>query len=1282
MPSRCIAAFCSNTREDGVSLFRFPKEPELLSKWVKEVRRTREHWKPTPTSVLCSEHFELHCFDFVPVLKESLGYSVQHKRVLLPTAVPTVFPSGTAGATPSSGQHGQGASAMAGPASTTTSRWVSQPALRSCIVKLKRTQVMAMEVSCLTGVDEDEKDADSEIQSLMLLQPVKMAQDSASCTDSFDTPSLHQNNVLDVLSRSDMLSPIGLANGPSLHQATQAHELHCITSEKDEEKSITQLKTVQEIDSPGIWGFDTESAENSLDDFSSASDLNWDPHKEFMQFLLENHDSPAEEPKEEVGLANSQRRRKRKMDMVVMVDPSEDLYPDLSPKTSEKSSDAEGYVDSGNVRDITKSQKLSTPQSSTADIVPKYPNGTVKVIKQILYKTPARSSHGNNINDKHSTLKGRLKVNSHSQGRPLPFPCSKCNLVFKKEHRLFNHMKSHNDPPSYPAKPFICRECGKCFKQSNSLIDHMSTHEKKTRLMEEEKDAIDKKKEDAKLFCPQCPFGTSCPDSFVQHAKTHEKDKRRFKCDKCSYRAVTDHDLRRHSVMHHTVIRVRKRVRRDDNDMYPCEICSYKAFGKQVFVNHLILRHQMSFEEYTRAQKEETNAQHPRERKSPGRKTQFEDANFTSKISVEDVPDKFGGISDLFKNSKFKRDPKSQLTESKLDKSINVLLSRQNHRKTGVEQKDESNNSSTNDYDSNRDKDGCDESQEMMSVKVEEPAGLQHSPNFNLEHSPVKKSQSKRKMSTPYRNTSDQDSCFILPKPSPSPKKVSSEDVSDPDEKDIFPVKESEANGNHFSDVIKKEKKHIIYTYSRRMSMRGALQASKKLFEKIKTEGQEQNEVEIKEECIETEVFQETFEAHQIPLGESPSEDLSEAELDTKKCPYCPAVFESGIGLSNHVRGHLHRVRVGYDSQHGGSPQEVGYQDKRPRIRRKNSTLRRLKKALQDDSDSETVRTIHSCPLCGDSFDNRTGQSNHIRGHLKKLGRNFSTKTKSPLILLRELMRDKKECQRAFQILGKRRNHFQYGALPKLPIVNRFASSQMGFPKSHSVPNHCTDAKPLMPFSLAEGKSESGQLEKLDVKTSLSGTNALIGILKKRKCQEDARQKGSSQMSRNGLPVSSNPEESSGSKVVSSLPNSVPGEKGEFNRKVCIHCNATFHSGVSLSNHLRAFAKRQQIALLEGTTIQCKAVRTRSRPGLKKKTLPLAQSPEEMYRLTCRFCDLVFQGPLSVQEDWIKHLQRHIMNTGVPRTGLGMAEVTSLSTNPPTLKTDEDGSSPVANAAS
>ncbi|XP_023137892.1 zinc finger protein 644a [Amphiprion ocellaris] len=1153
---------------------------------------------------------------------------------------------------------------------------------------------MAAEMSCLTGVDEDDKDADPEINALTLLQePMRMAQESTSCSDSFGKPSLKQNSVLNVLSEEDMLSPVGLGNGPSSHQATQAHELNSISSEKEEEKSITPLKTVQEIDTAGIWGFD-ESPENSLDNFSSASDLHWDPHKEFMQFLWENHsDSPGEEPKEEVSSANSQRRRKRKMDMVVMVDPSEDLYPELSPKSSEELSDAEDQADSIPVRKVRKSRKFSKSQSLPTGKVSKYPNGTVKAIKEILYNAPARNSHENSIGHGLSPLKGRLTINSHSEGKSSCYPCSKCKFVFKKEHHLHRHMKSHVDSPTISPKPFICRECGQSFRQSGSLIEHMSIHhEKRTRLTEEIKGVNDKKKEDKKFFCPQCPFGTNCPNTFVQHAKTHEKDKRRFRCDKCSFRTLSENDLRRHNIMQHTVITVRKHIQNDDPGNFSCNICSYRAFSRHVFTNHLLRRHQLTFEEYEAEQLIERNAQPSKEQHVPTCKTPVEDAEFTSKISIKNQisskrvcsPNESNDISDLFRNSKIRRGPKSQLTESKLDKSINVLLSRQRHGKKTAEHRKESNNCSTSVQDSKSDNDGCEELPATLAVQAEGLSLSSNGPKLNVDHSTLKKSPSKRKMSTPYRNTSDQDTCFILPKPLQSPRKGNQEEeVSDYDEKDIFQFQDTDANSNLFDNGIRKEKQNIIYTYSRRMSMRGALQASKRLFEKIKTEEQEQDDPEIKEECIETEVFQETFEAHQIPLGESFADDLSDFESDRKNCPYCPAVFESGVGLSNHVRGHLHRVGLSYNARHVVPPEQVASQDRRPRIRRKISAYRRLKKALQlEQSESETVKSIHSCPLCGDSFDNRTGQSNHIRGHLKKLGKSFSTKNKSPLILLRELMRDKKEFQRALQIIGKRRNHFHYGASPKLPSADRFTLPPTGIPKSHSITSVCTDAKPLMPtFSLAEIESDKRQLEtKLDVKDSLSGTTALIGILKKRKCQEDARLKGSSQMSRNVLTVSSNSEHSSG-RVASSLPNSV-SEKGEFNRKVCVHCNATFHSGVSLSNHLRAYAKRKRIALLEGTTIDCKAVRTRSRPGSKKKTLPLPQTPEEMYRLTCRFCDLVFQGPLSVQEDWIKHLQRHIMNTSVPHTGLGMVEVTSLPTDPPTLKTDQDSSLTVTHAAS
>nr|XP_029136551.1 zinc finger protein 644-like [Labrus bergylta] len=932
---------------------------------------------------------------------------------------------------------------------------------------------MAAEMSCLTGVDDEDKDAEPEINAFTLLQePVRMAQEEATCTDSFSKPSSKQNSVLDVLSNTDMLSSVGLGNGPSSHQATQAHELNSISTEKDEAKSITPLKTVQEIDTAGIWGFDEDSPENSLDNFSGASDLHWDPHKEFMQFLWDSHgDSPGEESKDEVPSVTNRGRRKRKMDMVVMVDPSEDLYPDLSPKSSEELSDAECQEDSIPVSKVKRSRKLLKSQLSPTEKVSKYPNGTVKAIKDILYNGPARNAHENKNLDKRSNVSKRASSPSESSD-----------------------------------------------------------------------------------------------------------------------------------------------------------------------------------------------------------------------------------ISDLFKNSKIRRSLKSQITESKLDKSINVLLSRQRHGRKTAEQKKESNNCSTSVQNSKIDKDSSDHLPETLTVKVEEPAltpkchrvpssatksdlNCSSVPTLKEDQSTVKKSPSKRKMSTPYRNTSDQDSCFILQKPSPKKINLEEEEESDYDEKDIFQFQETDAIPNRFDNDIKREKPNIIYTYSRRMSMRGALQASKRLFEKIKTEEQdEQDGPEIKEEEEEIEVFQENFETHQIPLSESFTEDVSDLESERKNCPYCPAIFESGVGLSNHVRGHLHRVGLNYDARHVVPPEQVASHDRRPRIRRKISALRRLKKALRMESEPETVKSIHSCPLCGDSFDNRTGQSNHIRGHLKKLGKSFSKKNKSPLYLLRELMRDKKEFQRALQILGKRRNHFQYGASPKLSGVDCYRQQPSGIPKRSSIPSDGTETgSQIHAFSLAEMKPEKRQLEtKLDVKNSLSGATALIGILKKRKCQEDARLKGSSQMSRNTLAVSTNGEHCPGSRVASSLPKSI-SEKGEFNRKVCVHCNATFHSGVSLSNHLRAYAKRKRTAIEDGTTLDCKIRRQRSRPGPKKKSLPLPQTPEEMYRLTCRFCDLVFQGPLSVQEDWIKHLQRHIMNTSVPHTGLGMVEVTSL---PKTLKTDQDSSLTATNAAS
>ena len=64
MVKRCAAADSSNTYKDGVSLFLFPKDPELRKKWADQVKRTRDKWDgPTDHSVLCSNHFDERCFE-------------------------------------------------------------------------------------------------------------------------------------------------------------------------------------------------------------------------------------------------------------------------------------------------------------------------------------------------------------------------------------------------------------------------------------------------------------------------------------------------------------------------------------------------------------------------------------------------------------------------------------------------------------------------------------------------------------------------------------------------------------------------------------------------------------------------------------------------------------------------------------------------------------------------------------------------------------------------------------------------------------------------------------------------------------------------------------------------------------------------------------------------------------------------------------------------------------------------------------------------------------------
>ena len=86
MVNYCVAFGCTSSSKDGISIFRFPKDMKLRSKWIQQVKRTGAD------SVLCSLHFTDDCFEASPSC-----YGIKKKAVLKKDAFLTIFKRPTTG---------------------------------------------------------------------------------------------------------------------------------------------------------------------------------------------------------------------------------------------------------------------------------------------------------------------------------------------------------------------------------------------------------------------------------------------------------------------------------------------------------------------------------------------------------------------------------------------------------------------------------------------------------------------------------------------------------------------------------------------------------------------------------------------------------------------------------------------------------------------------------------------------------------------------------------------------------------------------------------------------------------------------------------------------------------------------------------------------------------------------------------------------------------------------------------------------------------------------------
>ncbi|XP_064284399.1 zinc finger protein 644 isoform X3 [Passer domesticus] len=972
--------------------------------------------------------------------------------------------------------------------------------------------------------------------------------------------------------------------------------------------------------------------------FRSGCDPSWDPQKEFIQFLMTNEETVEKSPIHcKVGL---EKKRKRKMDVSKITRYTEDCFDDTSCIPSKSKLLNVEFLEQNEELQIVEPQKYSLskvkPESTDEELE------TVDGIQQLIYSPTSNcaedTSPVHTSTFLSNTLKNKCEENdseppsTFSTDEPSFYPCTKCNVNFREKKHLHRHMMYHLDGNSHfrhlnVPRPYACRECGRTFRDRNSLLKHMIIHqERRQKLMEEIRELKELQDEgrSARLQCPQCVFGTNCPKTFVQHAKTHEKDKRYYCCEECNFMAVTENELECHrGIAHGAVVKCsiigsdlsqrksQKKASLKDpylgssrkSSTYMCKLCPFATSARSILKKHMAYLHSAScldpFGSHLRLEKRKGSLiEESLDFRSRTKQLIKHSSTFPKNSALkQDVKRSFGSTS---QSSNFAKLHKRPYRIQKARKSVS-----QSSKLNSAEKKD---SYETEDESSWDNVELCDYTTQSVEDESYSDINQEHVNLFPIFKGKMEDNEAGDKSSLGY----EQNDGFY------------------------FEYYE-DAEGSNFL--------HDLHDPQNLENVGSALPKHNSVFHWT---------------------------------------DLS---LEKKSCPYCPATFETGVGLSNHVRGHLHRAGLSYEARHVVSPEQIATSDKMQHFKRAGTgtPVKRVRKAIEKSETSSE----HTCQLCGGWFDTKIGLSNHVRGHLKRLGKTKWDAHKSPICVLNEMMQNEEKYEKILKALNSRR------IIPRPFVAQKFAAND-DFLSQNVIPleayhNGLKTEDISVSASEEEGLSFLNECDETkavlhDEKRNQSLT--LIELLKNKRLGEERNpdispQKIHNQTARKRfvqkcvLPLNEDsPLMYQPQKMDLTMQSGMP-----VKLRTCVHCNTTFTSAVSLSNHLRAYARKKSAGLLTGTALDCKQKKSRSRSGSKKKMLPLPHSADEVYILRCRFCGLVFRGPLSVQEDWIKHLQRHIVNANLPRTGAGMVEVTSLLKKPASI-TETSFSLLMAEAAS
>ncbi|XP_064344757.1 zinc finger protein 644 isoform X1 [Camelus dromedarius] len=1082
---------------------------------------------------------------------------------------------------------------------------------------------------------------------------------------------------------------------------------------------------------------------SGTDEFRSENDANWDPQKEFIQFLMTNEDTVDKAPAHsKVGL---EKKRKRKMDVSKITRYAEDRFSDSSCAPNKSEMLEADFMEQNEGVQAAGSQECALsevkPESTEEDLE------SVGAFQHLIYNPDTCGEDSSPVHTSTflaNTLKKKCEESdsespaAFSTEEPSFYPCTKCNVNFREKKHLHRHMMYHLDGNSHfrhlnVPRPYACRECGRTFRDRNSLLKHMIIHqERRQKLMEEIRELKELQDEgrSARLQCPQCVFGTNCPKTFVQHAKTHEKDKRYYCCEECNFMAVTENELECHrGIAHGAVVKCpivssdvaqrktqKKTFMKDPvtgsskkSATYICKMCPFTASARSILKKHTEYLHSSScvdsFGSPLGLDKRKSDIlEEPIDIDSPKPLAKQQSATFPKNSALkQDVKRTFGSSPQSSNFSKFhKRPHRIQKARKSIAQPGVGVGAQRNSPPEAVTAKSSADQKPKYFHPAAKDKSNAKANSNYLyrhkyeNYRMIKKSGESYPLHFKKEatslnslhlFSSSSNSHNNSFISDPHNSDTKRPESFKdhrrvavkrVVKESKKESSVGGEDLdSYPDflhkmtvvvlqklnsaeKKDSYETEDESSWDNvELGDYATQTVEDDSYS--------GINQEHVNLFPlfKSKVEGREPGEstalsydqndgfyFEYYEDAGTNSFLHEIHDPQHLENAETSLSKHSsvfhwtDLSLEKKSCPYCPATFETGVGLSNHVRGHLHRAGLSYEARHVVSPEQIATSDKMQHFKRTGTgtPVKRVRKAIEKSE----ATSEHTCQLCGGWFDTKIGLSNHVRGHLKRLGKTKWDAHKSPICVLNEMMQNEEKYEKILKALNSRR------IIPRPFVAQKFASSD-DFLSQSVIPLE-TYRNGLKTEALSVSASEEEGLSFLneydETKPELpsgrkSQSLTLIELLKNKRMGEERNSSVSPQKIHNQT------------------------ARKRFVQK-CV---------LPLNEDSPLMYQPQKMDFAMHSALDCKQKKSRSRSGSKKKMLSLPHGADEVYILRCRFCGLVFRGPLSVQEDWIKHLQRHIVNANLPRTGAGMVEVTSLLKKPASI-TETSFSLLMAEAAS